>query len=55
MHLGYLYDIGDTTRGDPFEVIYVLLNATKKSVLEILDLEAIMNSMGSVSNGVRSS
>eukprot|EP00117_Sycon_ciliatum_P025835 scpid83195/ scgid21355/ len=48
MHLGYLYDIGDTTRGDPFEVIYVLLNATKKSVLEILDLEAIMNSMGSL-------
>ena len=50
INVAYLYKIDDSRRDDPFEVVYLLLNATKKSVLEVLDLEAITNSLGLVSN-----
>ena len=49
MTVGYLYNIKDSSRSDPFEVVYLLLNASKKAVLEILDMEAILNSLGTVS------
>ena len=49
-NLSYLYNKTDAEREQPFEVVYELLQSTKKSILEILDIMSVCNELGVVSN-----
>ncbi|XP_065197055.1 uncharacterized protein LOC135828541 [Sycon ciliatum] len=45
-NLSYLYNKTDAEREQPFEVVYELLQSTKKSILEILDIMSVCNELG---------
>ena len=49
MNVGYLYNRETSSRQQPFELLYEIMQRTKKSIFETLDIMNILNQLGSVS------